>query len=296
MNPPLVVIAGPTASGKSALAMNIATSFKGEVIAADSRTIYKGMDIGTAKPSKQDQNQIRHHLLDIVEPGEAFTAAEFKRLANRAIQDVSRRGRLPIVVGGTGLYIDAVIFDYQFGMPANPVIRDKLNSKTIEELQKICNENNIDLPVNSRNRRHLIRAIELGGLLNQPKKLRPRTIVVGIKTDKDELRDRITKRAHVMVERGILDEATRLAKKYGWGSEAMTGNIYRILRPVIEKKESLESALEKIIISDMHLAKRQVTWLKRNPYIIWGDATQLYTAVEHFVQQNNAIESMPASP
>jgi tRNA dimethylallyltransferase len=110
----LLVIVGPTASGKSDLAMELAEGFNGEIICSDSRTVYKGMDIGTAKPSKEDQAKIRHHLLDVVEPGESFNVADFKRLAEAVIEGISRRGKLPIMVGGTGLYIDSILFDYDF--------------------------------------------------------------------------------------------------------------------------------------------------------------------------------------
>lgn len=112
---PLVVITGPTASGKTSLAMEVAKLFNGEIICADSRTIYKGMDIGTAKPTKKEQAAIPHHIIDVVEPNQSFTVADFKELALKAIDDITKRGKLPIMVGGTGLYIDSVIFDYQFG-------------------------------------------------------------------------------------------------------------------------------------------------------------------------------------
>ncbi len=296
MRSPLVVITGPTASGKSALAMHMAKKYNGELICADSRTVYKGMDIGTAKPTKKDQTEVRHHLLDLVEPDQHFSAAQFKGLANKAIDDITARGKLPIMVGGTGLYVDAVIFDYTFGEPADPKRRAALQDRSIEELQQMCLDAAIPLPVNDQNKRHLVRAIELGGLVQQKKRLRSNTVVVALTTDRVNLRSKVTLRAQAMVKQGIIKEVAALAKKYGWGTEAMTGNIYRIFRPVVEQTLSVEEAIEQFVTSDMQLAKRQVTWLKRNPYIIWGDASQLTTVIEHFVQQITLDQSMPGRP
>jgi len=291
---PLVVITGPTASGKTSLAMEVAKLFNGEIICADSRTIYKGMDIGTAKPSKKEQEAIPHHIIDVVEPNQPFTVADFKELALKAIDDITKRGKLPIMVGGTGLYIDSVIFDYQFGPASDPKQRAALHDKTVEELQDICKERGIPLPENEKNKRHLVRAIELGGLIQGPRKLRPNTIIVAITTDKEDLRQRVTYRAETMIDEGVIEEVRRLGKKYGWESEAMKGNIYRIFRPVVEGKTEISEALEQVITSDLQLAKRQMTWFKRNPYIIWGDPSQLLLAIEHFVQQNKLIKSIPA--
>jgi tRNA dimethylallyltransferase len=129
---PLVVIVGPTASGKSATAMRIAKEYGGEIICADSRTIYKGMDIGTAKPTAEDRRQVPHWGLDLVEPGQQFTAADFKEYANQKIYEIRQRGNLPILVGGTGLYVDGVIFNYRFGK-TNPELRKKLEQLSLDE-------------------------------------------------------------------------------------------------------------------------------------------------------------------
>lgn len=285
-NLPLIVIVGPTASGKSDLAMQVARQFNGELICADSRTVYKGMDIGTAKPSPEDRQQIRHHLLDIVEPGQLFTAADFKRLALKAITDIRSRGKLPIMVGGTGLYIDAVIFDYQFSAPANPEERKKLQALSINELQQICRDKNIEIPVNSKNKRHLIRAIELNGLPNNTSVIQDHTLVVGISTDRELLRKRVNRRAEQMIRQGILKEVQMLGERYGWESEAMTGNIYRIFKDVVQGQKQLSGATEEFVRSDMALAKRQMTWFKRNPHIIWGTPDELLAIVQKFVVKN----------
>ncbi len=295
MNKPLVVIAGPTASGKSALGMEIAKKYGGEIICADSRTVYRGMDIGTAKPTDTDRKAIPHHLLDVVEPSDSFTAADFKEQALAAINDISGRGKLPIMVGGTGLYIDAVIFDYQFGDPADPDRRAQLQDMSVEELQQMCLMEGITLPENTQNKRHLVRAVELGGVIDQTTRLRPNTLVVALTTDRDDLRGRVIARANEMVKQGVLKEVETLGKKYDWSGEALTGNIYRIMRPVVEGEMSIEEGIEQFVISDMQLAKRQMTWLKRNPYVIWGDTEQLTTVIEHFVQQNKLDESIPGA-
>ncbi len=269
--PPLVVIVGATASGKSALAMEVARQWDGEIIAADSRTVYKGMDIGTAKPTAEDQAHVRHHLLDIRNPDEHFSAAEFKQLAETAIKNISGRGKLPILVGGTGLYVDAILYDYQFGPAADMQKRAYLDTLSVEVLQEMCRQRAIALPVNKNNRRHLIRALELGGLRNDLKKLRASTLIVGITTKRERLRERIAARAHNMIEKGIVGEVEAVGKKYNWHGEALKGNIYRIFRDVVEGKMSLGEATEASIRSDMALAKRQMTWFKRNSDIVWSE-------------------------
>jgi tRNA dimethylallyltransferase len=281
---PLVVIVGPTASGKSAFAMQIAKKFNGEIICADSRTIYKGMDIGTAKPNKQDQAEARHHLLDVVNPDQSFTAADFKGAALAAIKDIWGRGKLPIMVGGSGLYVDSVIFDYELGGPANAALRHELSNKTVYELQAICRQKSIELPENHLNKRYLIRAIELGGLIQQSRELRANTVVVGITTKKDTLQKRIEQRAEQMVKDGIIREVRNMANKYGWEGEAMKGNIYRVFRSVVEGDTSLEQGILNFVASDKKLVKKQLTWFKRNPDIVWGEASGLTKVIEQFIK------------
>lgn len=281
---PLVAIVGPTASGKSDFSMQLAQRYNGEIICADSRTVYKGMDIGTAKPSAQDQKLIRHHLIDIREPNQFFSAAEFKQLANQAIHDIWERQRLPIMVGGTGLYIDSVLFDYDFGRPADLEIRKKMNEMSIGQLQEMCKQKNITLPQNACNKRHLVRALELGGLLQQHKQFRENTLVAGLTTDKAILRARIRERALKMQKLGILHEAQHLAVRYGWNSEAMKGNMYRNLKEFIKGHKTLEEAISDCIQSDIHLAKRQMTWFKRNHHIVWGTVDEITAVVDGFVK------------
>ncbi|MGD8374076.1 MAG: tRNA (adenosine(37)-N6)-dimethylallyltransferase MiaA [Candidatus Woesebacteria bacterium] len=281
---PLVVVVGPTASGKSSLAMRIAQKYSGEIICADSRTVYKGMDIGTAKPTDEDRTKVRHHILDLVELNSNFSAANFKSLAEKSIKEISERRNVPIIVGGTGLYVDSVLFDYRFGKVSNSNERLVLEQKSIKELQSLCTKKDIILPENSKNRRHLIRALENRGLIKQDRCIRDNTIVVGISTERDILRSRIRGRIEQMFAAGIIDEVKKLVQKYGWESEAMTGDIYRSCRDIIKDGVSVEGAIEDCVRRDMALAKRQMTWFKRNKSIIWSDSlAYLEDEVDRFV-------------
>lgn len=267
---PLVVIVGPTASGKSELAMKVASRYGGEIICADSRTVYKGMDIGTAKPSKRDQELVPHHLLDVVDPGERFTAADFQRLANIAIDDIRARGKLPMIVGGTGLYVDSVLFDYDFNVDFDESERKKLYAMTLDELHAYSKTNNIKLPTNYLNKRHVVRNIERNNAVvrSNTKKIST-SIVVAVATEKEKLRNRIVQRTEHIFESGVVNEAKILGKKYGWESEAMTGNIYPILHSLLKNELTIEQAKQQFITADWRLAKRQMTWFKRNKHIQW---------------------------
>jgi len=266
---PLIVIVGPTASGKSALAMELATVFNGEIICADSRTVYKNMDIGTAKPSAEDQAAVPHWGLDLVEPGETFSAADFKKYALLKTQQVRQRGHVPFMVGGTGLYVDGVIFDYEFGQP-RPELRKQLESLSLEELKTYCANNNVSLPENENNRRYVIRAIEQESI--NSKRLRSpidNIVLVGITTERTELRRRITARAEQLFENGMLEEAIKLGEMYGWDSEAMTGNIYKLVKRYLDGELTFDELKQKNVTADWRLAKRQLTYMKRNQYIKW---------------------------
>lgn len=281
---PLIVIVGPTASGKTALAIDLAKQFDGEIVCADSRTVYKGMDIGTAKPTKEERTAIPHYLLDIVRPDEPFSAADFQQLAKEAIKNIRGRGKIPFLVGGTGLYVDSIIFDYRFGPAGNPERRRLLEGWSIDQLQKYCIENNIKIPENSRNKRYLVRAIEQEGV-NNLKRDEPieNCFVVGISTEKSELERRITLRAEQIFQQGVLEEARQLSAIYGWNSEAMTGNIYRLAQAVFRNELSIEEAKKKFITLDRRLAKRQMTWFKRNPFIQWGNRFEVEQLVKDYL-------------
>ena len=267
---PLVVVVGPTASGKTALAISMAKKYGGEIICADSRTVYRHMDIGTAKPTSDEQGQVPHWGIDLVDPDDTFSVADFKMYADKKIREIRRRGHVPFLVGGSGLYVDAVLFDYQFGPPSDPSVRQKLEGMPVDELQQFCTSNAIQLPRNLMNKRHLIRAIEQKGINNQRNDTPlNNSLIIGIQTDSDDLRTRIRTRGEKMVRNGLLQEAKTLAEQYGWESQSMTGNVYPICRKYSLGEISSDELVERIIVQDRHLAKKQMTWFRRNKYIEW---------------------------
>lgn len=273
---PLVAIVGETASGKTAAALKVAKQIGGEIICADSRTVYKYMDIGTAKPTKLEQKNIPHHLIDVVEPTELFNVAEFKQLTEQAIQEVNRRGKIPILVGGTGLYIDAVLYNFQFGDETNPEMHNKLEKMNDVELTTYASENNIHIQVSEfKNRRHLIRKLERGGDKPKQTNLREGTLVVGLSLEREVLKNRITKRVERMFVDGFVQEVSKLRQKYDLNAETFKTPGYKSVSDYLDGKVSLEEAKEQFTKADFQLAKRQRTWFKRNEHIEWFDNLDL---------------------
>lgn len=272
---PLVVIVGPTASGKTALAISIALRFGGEIICADSRTVYKGMDVGTAKPTQDEQALVPHWGLDLVEPNQRFTAAHFQSYAKAKIEEIRSRGHIPLLVGGSGLYIDSVVFNYEFGPDRTIERRRELEKYELEELINYCRKNNVILPENHKNKRYIVRAIEQN-TINNRRRQKPleNSIIVGIATDTDILKSRIQQRAEQLFADGVVEEAVLLGKKYGWDSESMTGNIYPLVRRYLIGELSLPEMQQLSATRDWQLARRQLTWLKRNPFINWYDLNE----------------------
>lgn len=267
---PLLVIVGETASGKSTLAMDLAVELGGELICADSWTVRRGVDIGTAKPSRQDQSSVPHHLLDVAGPDEDFTAAVFKQLANEAIEDICNRGKLPIMVGGSGLYIDGVLYDYGFLPAGNRDDRGELNNLSNDELLARISGLGIELgDVDTGNKRRLIRLIETNGQKPSKQPLRDNTLIAGIQRSRDEINDRIVQRIDAMLETGLEAEVRALVEQYGWDCEALKGVGYAQWRGYFEGPDSIEITRQKIIKATQDLAKRQRTWFKRNKSIHW---------------------------
>lgn len=244
---PLVVIVGPTASGKTALAIDLAKQFSGEIICADSRTVYRGMDISTAKPTVAEQQAAVHHLLDVVEPDERFTVADFKQLANDTIRDITDRGKLPILAGGSGLFVDAVLYDFGFSTGEG---RDATNP------------------------RHA--APETAGTRGQ---LKPNTLLIGLKIESETLRGRIAARVDTMIRDGLLDEIKSLTDKYGWELPAFQTPALKSFKDYYGGKITLDEAKQRFITADYQLAKRQMTWFKRNNSIQWLDGSGTAAAI-----------------
>lgn len=285
----LLVIVGPTASGKSALALDVAERYNGEIICADSQTIRRGMNIGTAKPSRADQKRVRHHLLDIVGPYEKYSAAQFKQDALKAIEDIQGRGKLPILVGGTGLYVDAVIFDFSFADPPDPHQRAVLTGKSIAELHNLHRTHGVAMPFNSLNKRHLVRSLETGGLKAPDKTLRPNTLVIGLNPSTAELTKRIGKRVNVMLRSGFIDEVKGVAHKYGIPPETWDAIGYKLVLVWLKEGQpgGLEYIQQSLVNATRQYAKRQRAWFKRDPHIKWvGSSADAHKILTTFLQQN----------
>lgn len=252
-----VVIVGPTASGKTGVSIRIAKEIEGraresstgtfcgyrgaEVISADSRAIYRGMDIGTAKPSLEEQEGIRHWGIDLVEPGERFTVADWKAYAERKIVEIRERGNLSLVVGGTGLYVDALIYDYSF---------TEKGKREQSDRKEVCTN----------------------------------YLTVGVKWSSDDLRKRIAERMDKLFVQELFDETKKLVDMYNWDTQAMKSNIYQFAWGFLKGDYSLEQAKKMCAYDDWHLAKRQLTWFKRNKNIVWLQLAEIESYVIKCIQ------------
>lgn len=268
--PPLVVVVGETASGKSVLAMELAEQFNGELICADSWTVYKGFNIGTAKPTTEECAKVPHHLLDVAEPSEGFSAVLFQKLAKQAIADISARGKLPIMVGGTGLYIDSVLFDYSFLPAPDPALRQELDGLSLEKVVACAKKLGLETAgIDMQNKRRIVRLIENSGLRPTKQKLRENTLVVGVAKDREQLVERISFRVDAMLRAGLETEVEKLVVMYSWDAEPMKGIGYREWGEYFDGSQNLAETRRRIIKVTMDLAKRQRTWFKRNNSIQW---------------------------
>lgn len=289
MTSPLLVIVGETASGKTALAIELAQHLDGEIICADSWTVYKGFDIGTAKPTTEEQQGIPHHLLDVADPSVGFSAALFQRLAKQQIVEISGRGKLPIMVGGTGLYIDSVIFDYSFLPPSDSALRQELNAMHLADLVQRAATAGFDLgKIDVRNKRRVIRLIENKGVFPTKQPLRENTVLIGLHRPLEELRSRIIARVDAMVAAGLADEVRRLGERYGWDCEPMKAPAYRAFREYVEGAISLDEAKQHMVRNDLQLAKKQRTYFRRNSSIQWiSDRSEAANIVERLTTNLN---------
>lgn len=276
--PPLVTIIGETGSGKSDLTVRLAQRFNGEIISADSWAVYKEFTIGTAKPSTAEQASVQHHLIDVAEPLEGFSAVQFQRLAKQAIADIAERGHTPFLVGGTGLYVDSVLFDYGFLPPTDPALRAELNTLALAEVLQRAQYLGLDMTdIDVRNKRRVIRLIENEGKRPTRQSLRQNTLIIGIPSSRADLQARIEKRVDSMLSTGLEQEVRQLADKYGWGIEALKGVGYYQWKSYFEGTQSFEETRAKIITATLDLAKRQRTWFKRNKSIHWLTTEDRFT-------------------
>ena len=252
-----IVIVGPTASGKTGVAIEIAKEIErraqesatgtfcglkgAEVISADSRAIFRGMDIGTAKPSEDEQQGVPHWGIDLVEPGERFTVADWKAYAEKKIEEIRVRGNLPLVVGGTGLYTDALVYDYSFTEEGK---REQVDR------QSVC----------------------------------ANYLTIGVKWETEELRERIAMRVNNLFVQELFEETKKLAALYNWDTQAMKSNIYQFAWGYLQGGYDLERAKELCTYDDWHLAKRQLTWFKRNKNIVWLPLAEIKSYVIKCIQ------------
>jgi len=276
--PNLIVILGPTASGKSDLAVEIAKQFNGQVISADSRQVYKGMDIGTGKITKQEMQGIKHYLLDASSPKRRFTVTQFQEKAKQAIEEITKKGKLPILCGGTGFYIQSIVDDIIIPkVKPDWKLRQKLEKQTAEQLFNQLNK--LDpkraKTIDKNNKRRLIRAIEIVLKTKKPvPKLKTQqnfnTLIIGITRDKEELKKRIKTRLLQRLEQGMIKEVKKLHQSgVSYKRLEEFGLEYRYIAYYLQNKLKYQEMIDLLQKEIEHYAKRQMTWFKRDKTIIW---------------------------
>ena len=285
--PKIVVIIGPTSSGKSDLAVRIAKRFKGEVISADSRQVYKWMDIGTGKVTKKEMKGVPHHLLDVVSPKETFTVARYKKLAEKAIQEITAKNKLPIICGGTGFYIDSLLYNWKIPMvPPQLELRKSLTKKSAAELFKMLSGLDPERAktIDIQNKIRLVRALEIVMTTGSPtpkfqlfdnKNSDYDFLKIGIKTPEEELKKRINKRLMKRLKQGMIKEVERLHKQgVSWERLDSFGLEYRYISRYLQGLINYKKLVETVEKENRRYAKRQMTWFKRDKNTIWIDGPQ----------------------
>ena len=293
----LIVIIGPTAVGKTDIAMQLAKQFGCEIVSGDSMCVYRGMDIGTAKPSLAERLMIPHHLIDILDSGESFSVVDFQKLAAIAIDDINRRGHIPLLVGGTGLYVQALLEGFHFSPTPKTQLRKELEGRAAEEpattdlYQKLLAlDPETAAHIHPADHKRIIRALEVVMLEHQPVS-RSRAseksgllfdcLVFGLRRNRAELYRRIEERVDGMVARGLVDEVKKMLSN-GIPAEAtsMQAIGYKEMVCHIRGDSSLVEAVARIKQSSRRYAKRQLTWFRRMPYIRWIDMDEANTGEE----------------
>ena len=285
----VIVIAGPTASGKTSLGVELAKRIGGEVISADSMQIYKDMTIGTAKPTPEETEGIPHYLIDFVSPDERYSVADFKKDAEEKIDEIIKRGKAPIIVGGTGLYIDSLVYGIDYPeIEYDEEYRNELMEKaeTEEGLKSLYEEaSKIDPKamqiISSNDKKRITRILEIYNATGKTKteleaKSREKGpkydyIVFAIDWDREKLYERINLRVDIMIEQGLVDEVKEVVDKYKKFPTAMQGLGYKEVVEYLEGKITYDEMVEKIKLETRHFAKRQLTWFRKNKDIIWID-------------------------
>ena len=285
--PKVIVICGPTASGKTDLSIKLAQKINGEIISCDSMQIYKDMNIGTAKVTKEEMQDIKHYLVDYVDPTERYNVSRYKKDAIAAIEEILAKGKVPIVVGGTGLYINSLVYGIDY-----PEIETDLNYR--EELEKRAEENGLDSlyeeackidgvameKISRNDKKRIIRILEIYKETGKTKteiekesrsKENPYNFYTfAIDFPREVLYERINKRVDIMIEQGLVEETKYLLEKYGESLiTSMQAIGYKELVPYIKNEESLDAAIDRLKEETRHYAKRQITWFKRIENIIW---------------------------
>ena len=298
--PKVIVICGPTASGKTALSIELAKKINGEIISSDSMQIYKDMDIGTAKPSKEEMQGIKHYLLDFVEPNQRYSVAEYKKDAEKAIEDILSKGKTPIIVGGTGLYVDSLIYGIEYqDIELDEEYRKKLEDRAeTEGLEVLYNEaNSIDpqamekISINDKKR--IIRVLEIykaTGKTKTEQEIESRKNgvkydyrVFAINWDREKLYERINKRVDIMIEQGLIQEVQTLLQKYTEFPTAMQGLGYKEVVEFLEGELTKDEMIDKIKLETRRYAKRQITWFKKNKQTVWIEPNDLQKILDGLI-------------
>lgn len=292
MKPKVIVIVGPTASGKTALSIELAKKIDGEIVSCDSMQIYKDMDIGSAKPTKEEMQGVKHYMIDIVAPNERFSVAEYKKQAEFAIEEILSKGKTPIVVGGTGLYSDCLIYGIEYPeIQFDQEYRKKLEeqAKTEQGLKELYNEaKKIDEKaiekISENDKKRIIRILEIYHQTGKNKteleiesrknEVKCNFKVFAINMDRQILYDRINKRVDIMIENGLIQEVEKLLNKYNQFPTAMQGLGYKEVEQYLNKELTKEEMIEKVKQETRRYAKRQLTWFRKNKETIWIDGQE----------------------
>lgn len=284
--PKVIVICGPTASGKTKLSIELAKKLNGEIVSADSMQIYKDMTIGTAKPTKEEMQGIKHYLIDFVSPDTRYNVAEYKKDAINAIDEIIAKGKIPIVVGGTGLYVNSLIYEIDY-----PEIELDLNYR--KKIEKIAEHEGLDRlyemavkidkqamqKISSNDKKRICRVLEIYHATGKTKtqmeiesRLREpkyNYLVFGINMDRDKLYDRINRRVDIMIKDGLIDEVKAVLDKYNDFPTAMQGLGYKEVVEYLNGETTKDDMIEKIKMETRRYAKRQLTWFRRYEDIVW---------------------------